>query len=151
MSSFHQVLILWALVFGACGFALWKGGPPERLGAILFLAVAILSAVVQATVPEPTRSMVVLLIDALLGVGFLLAAVRYASLWLGGVLVFHGVQFSLHAFYFVTKRPHDLLHAVVNNVDVFGALVGLFSGTAATLWRTNRAARRAASVAPTSP
>ena len=148
MTPFHQVLILWGLVFGACGFALWKGGPPERLGAALFLAVALLSAAVQAAIPEPTRSVLILLIDVLLGVGFLIVAVRYANLWLGGVLLFHGVQFSLHAYYFVTSRPHNFLHAVINNIDVVGALVCLTAGTLATIWRS-RAVKRVAGAAPT--
>ena len=40
----------------------------------------------------------------------LVIAVRYASFWLGGVMLLYAAQFSLHAFYLVTSRPIDIDH-----------------------------------------
>src|SRR6185312_15954673 len=58
--------------------------------------------------------------DLVWAVGLLMLVVRYASLWLGVTMLLQAVQFSLHAFYLVMERPHDLIHAWVNNLNEVG-------------------------------
>ena len=73
---------------------------------------------------------------------FLLLAVRYASLWLGGVMLFQAIQFSLQAWYFVTGRAHDVLYVIINNIDFFGILACLTAGTLAASRRRREAQAR---------
>ncbi|MCI3134411.1 hypothetical protein [Phenylobacterium aquaticum] len=77
---------------------------------------------------------VLLALDGLLGLIFLGLAIRFTSLWLGGAMLLQGVQFSLHAFYYVTGREFDLLFKVVNNLVSWGVLAVILAGTVAT-WR----------------
>ncbi|HQT55843.1 MAG TPA: hypothetical protein PKX06_20540, partial [Phenylobacterium sp.] len=68
--------------------------------------------------------------------------VRYASLWIGAVMLLQGVQFSLHAYFFVTKLVPGRTYAIVNNLVTWGTLLGILLGTLAVL-RATRAARSA--------
>lgn len=132
--SFLQVLwlLLWVLVFAVSGFALWKGGQPERIGGALVLGIALISWLIDVLLPSGARAVGHLSNDAALAIGFLAVAVRYASLWLGGAMMFQAAQFSLHAYYFLTERKPDLFHYIVNNLDVLGVLACLAAGTVAT-------------------
>jgi hypothetical protein len=81
--------------------------------------------------------------DALLGVGFLIVAVLYGSLWLGGAMLFQAAQFSLHAVYFVTDRLHDDLYAKINNIDTMGLMLCIVAGSIVA-WRRTAVRDRAA-------
>ena len=50
---------------------------------------------------------------------------------LGGALIFRALQFSLHAFYLVTARPFDLVHAWANNLDTYGVVICIAIGAEA--------------------
>ena len=75
-----------------------------------------------------------LVLDGLLAFSFLALTLRFASLWLGGAMLLQAAQFSLHAYYYVLQREHDLLFAVVNNVVSWGLVWCILSGVAAA-WR----------------
>ena len=126
--------LVWALILGSTGFALWKGGPAERAGAVLILCFAVLYELMQL-LPRELRPTAQLVGDGLTAFGLLLIAVRYASLWLGSVLLFQAAQFTLHSYYLVSDRPHDALHAVINNVNLVGILACLVAGTLAAIQR----------------
>lgn len=145
--SIYQVawVLVWTLIIGTCLFALWKGGTPERSGAVLILTLSLVSALTDFVFPSETRLVGRLVADGVVALGFLGIAVRYASLWLGGAMMFQAVQFSLQAYYFVTARPHDALYAVVNNVDTLGVLACLALG--AITYRRRLAAWRKAHAA----
>jgi hypothetical protein len=85
------------------------------------------------------NQVVTLAIDAVTALALLAIAVQFASLWLGGVMLLYALQFSMHAFYFVTGRPRDLIHAVVNNLDFFAVSLCLLIGTMVA-WRRQRKA-----------
>lgn len=131
-------VLQWILFIATCSFAIWKGGAPERSGGILLFAAAVINAFFDFTPDDSIRSIVRLTGDGLLAVGFLLIALRYGSLWLGGAMLLQAVQFSLHAFYFITERPNDLLHVVVNNVDTFGIVACMLVGTIAAMRRRRK-------------
>ncbi|MFN3511963.1 MAG: hypothetical protein ACK41C_02895 [Phenylobacterium sp.] len=141
--AFWAVFIV--LLLGTCGLAIWKGGPAERYGALLILFFALLWEFGRLLPPSfaPWMPLVQLVGDGLTAVGLLVVAMRYASLWLGGALLFQAVQFSLHSFYLVTGRPIDMLYLLINNVNLYAILGCLALGTAMS-WREQRRALRTA-------
>lgn len=142
--------VIWAAIFVVCLFGLLKGGPAERFGAGLTLGIAIAFQIVNIILPTEARAVPHLVLDGVLALGFLILAVRYASLWLGGVMLLQGVQFSLHAYFFVTKLVPGVTYAVVNNLVTCGTLVGILLGTIAYLRhvRADREALAASQAAP---
>ncbi len=141
MPTSPLVLGLIALTLGITLFALWKGGPPERIGAALILANALLSNIGDFLFPDAIPSVVWLIGDGLTAVGLLVVAVVYASFWLGGVMILYAALFTLHSFYFVTGRPVDLFHARANNLDFLGISICLAIGTIIA-WRRRVVARK---------
>ena len=134
------VFVALAVVFAGCVFSLWKGGPAERTGGAIVLANTLLVLIAALVLPEASQPIAELVVDGLTAMGLLVVVLRYGSLWLGGAMLLYAVQFSLHAFYFVTERTPDHLHAVVNNVDFSGIIWCLVIGTAVAWRRRTRAA-----------
>lgn len=132
-------LIGWAATLVVCLFAWWRGGPAERSGALLIVGAAALVWLNHNLLPESITGSALLLIDAAMAVGFLLLAIRYASLWLGGAMLFQAAQFSLHAYYLVMEIPYDRLYSIINNIDTVGVLACILTGT---LFAWRRAAAR---------
>jgi LPXTG-motif cell wall-anchored protein len=117
-----------------CLFAFVRGGVAERMGASVILANLLTIAVNEASLHNQLIS---LAIDGLTALALLAIAMRFASLWLGAVMLLYAIQFALHAFYFVTERPRDLLHVVINNVNFFAVGLCLAGGTVLA-WRRRR-------------
>ena len=134
--------LLWVLLVTVCLFAFLRGGPAERMGAIFLFVIPLLSAVGDVVLPGRALLVGRLVCDGALALVFLLLAVRYASLWLGGVMLFQAIQFSLQAWYFITGRAHDALYVVINNIDFFGILACLTAGTLAASRRRREAQAR---------
>jgi hypothetical protein len=141
MSSWYFHHLLTAAILGVTVFAWVKGGWPERLGASFNLFIAGLFLVLQFGMPPAMLAPGLLVIDGLLGVGLLVLAIRYTSLWLGAAMLLQAAQFSLHAFYYVTAKSFDLLFAVVNNVVSWGILIAIVAGTFASWTQARRASR----------
>ena len=139
---FHHLLLI--VIAAVTAFAWLKGGWPERIGAALNLLAAVLFFVLQRMFAPTALTTSLLVIDGLLGVGFLVLALRYTSLWLGAAMLLQAAQFSLHAFYYVTAKPFDLLFMVVNNLVSWGILIAIVAGTFASWAETRRAAKAAA-------
>ena len=95
--------------------------------------------------PAASSGVFGLVVDGLTAVGLLIMVLRHASLWLGGVMLLYAIKFSLHAFYFVTAREPDVLHAVINNIDFMGVVFCLVAGTIVA-WRNRSRAPAAAGV-----
>jgi hypothetical protein len=126
----------WGLTVLVVALSWWRGGTPERAGSVLILVVAVLARVIDITAPPEWRQVAHLANDAMLGVGFLIVAVLYGSLWLGGAMMFQAAQFSLHAFYFVTNRPRDQLYAVVNNLNTTALMLCIIAGALVAWWQS---------------
>jgi len=124
------IIALLAFSLSACLFAYIKGETAERIGAGIILLNIVLALAGEYFFPQT----ILLWLDALTAVSLLIVAVFYASPWLGAVMLLYAAQFTLHAFYFVTARPRDHFHVVVNNVDFFLISLCLVIGTAVT-WR----------------
>jgi hypothetical protein len=138
-----RLLINAFLVLGGL-FALWKGGPAERLAALIVVANVALGSLGHMLAPVIDDGVIRLFNDGLAAIALLAVTIRYATPWTGGVMLFFAAQFSLHSYYLVTGRPDsDYLHAVVNNVDWSGVSWCLIIGTAMAWRQRARAASRA--------
>jgi hypothetical protein len=128
-----------ALVLAGCLFSLWQGGRSERLGGAVVLANTLLVAVIGFLMPHSSQAVPELVVDGLTAMGLLAVVLVYGSLWLGGAMLLYAMQFTLHAFYFVTERAPDNLHALLNNLDFGGIILCLVVGTAIGWRRRSRA------------
>lgn len=148
MPTTYAAQILWVAIIAACAFGLIKGGPAERVGAGMVLLISIAFVIVNEVVPEFGRPVPHLVLDGVLALVFLALAVRYASLWIGAVMLLQGVQFSLHAYFFVTKLTPGVSYAIVNNLVTWATLLGVVLGTLAYM-RHSRAAAVSDTMTPT--
>jgi len=121
MSPFLMSLL--AVIFSVCLFAVLKGGPAERRAGLIFAAGALGVELVHLTVPRELQGSLLLAADGFVAGGFLLLALRYPSAWLGAAMLLQGVQFSLHAYYFVTGAERGNTYAMINNLDSAGVLL----------------------------
>lgn len=134
-----EPVIGWLVLLGTCLYAWLKGAVPERLGAAFLLLATVAARVIDMGLPLDGRQAPTLVGEGLLALGFLVLAIRYASLWLGGAMILQGMQFSLHAFYIVMEKPHDRLFAIVSNLVTLGIVLCILVGTTVT-WRRRKAA-----------
>jgi hypothetical protein len=132
-------LTLSLLVLSGCFLSLWKGSAAERLGGGVVLANLLCTVLVSAFLPADSRAVGELVVDGLTALGLLAIVLLYGSLWLGGVMLLYAVLFTLHAYYFVTERANDRLHAIVNNLDTIGVTLFLVTGTLVAWRRRTRA------------
>jgi hypothetical protein len=128
------VFVALAVVLAGCLFSVWKGGQAERIGGVIVLSNTLLVWAIAMFATASVQSVAELVVDGLTALGLLAVVLIYGSLWLGGAMLLYGLQFTLHAFYFVTERAPDRLHAIINNLDFSGILWCLVIGTAVA-WR----------------
>ncbi|MDI1364707.1 MAG: hypothetical protein PSX79_07560, partial [bacterium] len=117
--------LLWILTATTVLLAWWRGGAAERFGATMILVGNLFVVAIHFLVPVPAEllALALLMTDAALAVGFLIAAMRYLSPWLGLAMILQAIQFSLHAYYLIGEKPHDYLYRAINNVNTFAILL----------------------------
>ena len=127
------LLIYWllsALTIAVCGFAVWKGGPAERTGGAVILGLVVAERLCRLVAPPDLLPILNLIGDAATALGLLLLAVRFASLWLGGAMLFYAATFVLHSAYMVTGRPEaDHMYIWLKDFSFAGIHVCLVVGT----------------------
>lgn len=133
MFGLHLGIILDAFCALGALFALWKGGTAER-GVAVVIIVNIVIGEVGSMLTSGNDDLIRFIDDGLTALVILAITIRYGALWMGGVMLFYAMQFSLHSFYLVTGRPRDFIHAIVNDVDFTGIVWCLVIG-AAVAWR----------------
>jgi len=144
---FHSPLpiIVIGLNVLAALFAAWKGDRAARIAgaASLFNCVGLL---IYGAFTGNTQIGEVLQLasDLVWAIVLLMLVVRYAALWLGVTMLLQAVQFSLHAYYLVMERPHDLIHAWVNNLNEVGISICIVIGTILAIRRRVAHAQEAA-------
>jgi len=131
----------WALTLGVIALAWWRGGSPERLGALALLVAALVALTVNLVASPAARPILLLADEGVLGLVFLMLAFRHASAWLGVAMILQAIQFSLHAYYFVGELPHDRTYAIVNNLDTLGVLICILAGTLIAWRKRSRLAK----------
>jgi hypothetical protein len=134
MSAYALAILAFVSSLASCGFALAKGGSQERIAAAIILANLAATAANETWLHDQR---VLLTIDGLTAVGLLPLLMRSASVWLGVVMLLYGIQFGLHAFYFVLERPKDALHVTINNSNFLAISLCLGFGTMVA-WRDHR-------------
>ena len=140
--TFSLALILGAFI--VCGVAFWKGDGAARIAGVINLFNAAALPAMRIVFGHQTGEVLQLLSDFVASVGFLILAVRFASPWLGACMLLQSGQFSLHAFYLVTDRPHDQLHAWINNVDQWAIYICILVGVGLAVRRRAAMAREEA-------
>jgi hypothetical protein len=127
-------ILAWVALVAICGLAWIKGGQPERLGVVIILVGSAFAFLVHFAAPASIQALLLLGGEGSMGLAFLMLALRYASPWLGGAMLFQAIQFSLHAYYLVGELPRDRTYALINNIDTFGVLACILVG-ALLAWR----------------
>jgi len=128
-------------VLGAL-FALWKGGPAERMTAGIVFANVLVGQTGSLLAPD-SDDVIRLVNDGLTAMVLLGVTVRYGALWMGGVMLFFAAQFAMHSYYLVTSRPSgDYFYALINNINFSAIIWCLIIGTAVAWRRRVRMARR---------
>ena len=141
-------------LFVCCGLALWKGGAPERGGALMILVTWLGATVIQAVAKAYILPILFLVSDAVLAAGLLLLAIRYSSLWMGAAMLLQATGLSLHAAYFAAEKAdldrHTLwLYIAGKNLSSFAMLlVILLAGLVAWRKRSLRPAHARPAEAP---
>lgn len=138
MSMSPFLMFFLAFIFSVCVFAWAKGGPAERYGALFIAVSAVAVELVHWFLPRDLQGLLLLAVDGFLAASFLLLALRYASAWLGGAMLLQAIQFSLHAYYFVTGVHRGDTYAIINNLDSTGVMLCIVIGTVIA-WRKRRA------------
>ncbi len=122
-------LIARAILIGIFALALWRGGPPERLGAGFAIVAALVGMLINILAGPELAPLLLLAADAALAAAFLFLAVRYASLWLGAAMIFQAVQFGLHAIYTAGDLAHDHRYKLINNLVTLGIFTVILLAT----------------------
>ena len=141
---FHLVepYIALLLMLATVVFAYWKGGQPERLGAAMIMVTWL--GTILAQIPGHQEVWIFMVFDGLLAVGFLVVAVRYSSLWLGGAMICQAVSFGAQALRLSDDarawHGHWVFILVINVISYLVLLI-LIGGTFASIARRRRADR----------
>jgi hypothetical protein len=130
----------WLPILGTVAFAWWKGGPAERWGSLLFLVCA-LGTLAATTLPREAKLVAFLAADGIPAIGFLVLAMRYTSLWVGGSMLFQAAQFSLQAYLMVAAKPVEGIYVVINNINTTGVELCIVLGVLVS-WRQRVVRRR---------
>jgi hypothetical protein len=110
----------WGVFAGACGFAVIKGGRPERIGAAAFFLSNLVYLVFQVTTGRDFPVVQNLFMNFAMAFTFLVLAIRYNNLWLGAAMMLSGAEFSLHAAHLMDLGDPHLgpvnLYALAGNL-----------------------------------
>lgn len=127
-------ILVWILILAAVAFAWVKGGWPERSGVVIVLTGSAFALGVHWLASPDLQALLLLAGEGAMGLAFLILALRHASPWLGGAMLFQAVQSSLHAYYLIGERPRDFTYGLINNIDTLGVLACILTG-AVLAWR----------------
>jgi hypothetical protein len=126
-----KLLIFNTLLFGSCGYALWKGGAPERIGAGIFLIATVLT-VIAASGPATRFSSVelgILIVDLAMLVALSILAVRAERFWPLWVTAFQLVATAGHALRFADPTVIPRAYAFILAFWSYPMLLILVLGT----------------------
>ena len=131
------------VLVSTCMFTWTKGGPAERLGAVLVVVSWLGTDFARAAAGLTIPASVMFLSDLLLSLGFLYVSVRYSSLWLGLAMLFESFCFALHALQLDdtdAPRWHGMIvYLLLNNILNYLVLLTLAGGTLATMGKRAQA------------
>lgn len=120
--------------------ALWKGGAPERMGALVIIAMAVVQAIVRyfspsAFVRVDTNALISDFVG-FVGFGYLaIEARRIWPLWAGALQL---LSLSAHFARWADIGIPPLVYAVMRSGPTFGAAIVILIGTVLHLLRLRR-------------
>ena len=129
----YQTLVSQAvlgLVLLSVAFAWWKGGAAERVGALFNGVICLGVTLFQALVHQQFGTLPILIADGLLALGFLVLAIRYASLWLGTAMILQAMGFAMHSALLMGLVNPGYAYYAAMNVMSLGVLLSILLGTA---------------------
>lgn len=149
MHVFGHNILFYALLganFGVAVLGIWKGDAAVRWAAVTQIAASYISLFnfVLGSEWNETFELATGLVSAVV---YLLLAVRFANLWIGGAMLLQAAEFSLDSLYLVTDRPLDHLHAWINNTCEWGIVLCILVGAVLAIYRRRTVAREAAELA----
>ena len=135
-----RIAIFVALLILTCGYALWRGGAPERVVAMALLTATIASAMVRADVDHRFVEMEtgLLIVDGLLLIVLVVVASRADRGWPLLVAGFHLVTVSAHVIKLVETAMIPVAYALLIALWSYPMLIALGIGT----WRHHCRIRR---------
>jgi hypothetical protein len=140
--------VAWGVFAGACGFAVIKGGRPERIGATAFFLSNLVYLVFQVTTGRDFPVVQNLFMNFAMAFTFLVLAIRYNSPWLGAAMMLSGAEFSLHAAHLMDLGDPRLgrvnLYALAGNLVDLALCIILVGATLASM-KQRRAHERSGS------
>jgi hypothetical protein len=132
-------------LFATGAFAWWKGGAPERFGALVFGVGTVGADIWRAASGQHVPVIPMFAADLMMSLGFLYIAIRYSSLWLGAAMMLQSGSFALHAAGLSDpSRPRwhgMIIYLLANNVLSYLTLAALAGGTVATILKRRAAVR----------
>lgn len=136
MSLFNIISMvgLALIAAGCCGFAIIKGNAAERYGAAVYGLAWIGVSVFELVTGDSAPPVPILAFDFAVAVGFLVLAVRFNNLWLGGAMILQGIEFGLHVTRLTAVEDPRIfgLRAYALGINVVSILI-LFTMLGATL------------------
>lgn len=122
------------------GLALWKGGTPERIGAAVFILMALVQAVVMQVLPSrfdrvDPDSLVTDLIGFL---GFSYLAIEARRIWPIWATALQVLSLSAHFARWADVAIPPLVYAIMRGAPTFGAAIAILAGTILHLRRRHR-------------
>ena len=126
-----NVIVFYAALIATCGYALWRGGAPERIGAGIFIVATILTAIAASSSQPGFRSMEagILLVDSGMFLAFLVVALRarrYWPIWMTGL---QAVQVAGHAARLADPQMIPWAYAVAQGFWSYPMMAILVLGT----------------------
>jgi hypothetical protein len=134
-----------------CLFVFALGGAAERIGAGVILTNLLAGFANDLLMHPQLAQLLELCIDGVTALILLGITVRYASFWLGAVMLLYGLQFGLHAYYAVLERQRDFLHLVLNDADFIAVNLAMTAGTLMAWRRRHRLATAGPASAGSAP
>lgn len=134
-----RITIFVALLLLFCGYALWRGGAPERIAAAAMLGATFASALVRSDVDHRfiEMEMGLLLVDGLLLIVLVAIALRADRGWPLLVAGLHLVTVGTHAIKLIEPDMIRVTYAVMLAFWSYPMVITLAIGT----WRHRRRLR----------
>ncbi|MBX3479042.1 MAG: hypothetical protein KF842_01435 [Caulobacter sp.] len=121
----------------ATGFAVWKGGPPERAtGVFLFLATQATFLIADRRWIDVQFAVLALDVAALILLGALaLFADRWWPMWTAGL---QGLAVIIHLAFWMQHKVISLVYSIALNIIGYAVLLTLVIGTVSYIRRRKR-------------
>ena len=139
---FFVSLPLWfianfATAFLVCGFAMWRGGPPERLAGLFLLVANVLTFILPDRRWNDVQFNVMWLdiVAFLLFIALALLADRWWTLWLAGL---QGLCVMLHLAFWAQMKITSLVYSTGLNIIGYAVFATLLTGTISYVRRERR-------------